>query len=510
MKNLYLFLSLTLSFLYTTSVSSQDARWGNMIYFDGTNDYMTADGVCADIAGSDWTIEMWVRPGRNVTYTEAVFAFNSPVAANRIEIGVGSSTGNKFYIYTGSSGTVYGTSTAAAGTWYHMVVTYNNSTRAINMYINGSTTAEVTRTVPAIDVVQSSDRFSLAQEWDNTVASGFFQGHIDEVRIWNSIRSNSNINDHLFREIPTGSTNLQAYFKFTNNSGSTVTDNTGNSNTGTLVNGPAWSPSTALKNSNGIVNGEQTINTNNTPADITISQAPYNNIQWEMSPDNSDWAVIPGAIGTTLTGLQTGILTTNSYYRARLDNGYGTYDYSASVMVTVLDGTLPVRWTGFSVIHHNNGALLKWQTTAELNVKDYIVEHSINGIHWNEIAIREAYDSPLDERQYSYLHSLPVRGTNYYRIRQRDTDGKSSFSRVILYTHQHKTTGTEIYPNPVQNGQTNLYLKKAGTIQLINSQGLLVRREKLATGTHRLSLHNLPSGLYILVVDHERISLLIQ
>ena len=243
------------------------------------NDYFTANSISPAVSGSDWTIEFWFNSSRTVSYTEAIAAFNSTSATNRIEIGVGPSS-NRAYIYTQNSSptTLYGSTTIVPGTWYHMAIVYTASTRLIEMYLNGASTAEVSRTVPLADVVQTTDRFSLAQEWDGATASGFFAGQLDEVRIWTTARTTSQIADYLYREVAVGSTGLAAYYKMTNNTGTSVTDNTGNGRTGTLVNGTAWQSSTVTKNSNGTVSANQNIDEGESPADITISNPPYANL----------------------------------------------------------------------------------------------------------------------------------------------------------------------------------------------------------------------------------------
>ena len=66
-------------------------------------------------------------------------------------------------------------------------------------------------------------------------------GNIDEVSIFNAIVS---VGDLRNGDIPadlTGMSNLQGWWRFEEGSGTSATDSSDNSNTGTLTNGPAYS-----------------------------------------------------------------------------------------------------------------------------------------------------------------------------------------------------------------------------------------------------------------------------
>ncbi|MBP7555023.1 MAG: T9SS type A sorting domain-containing protein [Chitinophagaceae bacterium] len=478
--------------------SAQDARWGYQLSFDGTNDYFTANTVSAAVTGNSWTIEFWFRSSRTVTYTESILAFNPSDGTNRIEIGVGPSAGSKMYIYSPNSSpsTLYGSTAISTNTWYHVAVTFNSGTRAIQLYLNGSNTADVVRTLPAADVVQTTDKFSLGQEWDNATASGFFAGQLDEVRVWNSVRSNTQLVDNQYRQVATNSSGLLAYYKMTNNTGTTVTDNTGNGRNGTLVNGPAWQASAVTKNSNGTMPANQSINEDTQPADITISNYPYTGIQWQRSTDNNTWTNINTATAATLTGALMGTLSQTTYYRARLDNGYGTYDYSDVVTATVLTGTLPVHWLGFSARQQSQGILLSWSTATEEGSKRFDVEHSTNGSSWSRVATITAAGNSSTVQHYEALHANPASGSNYYRIRQIDADGKHNFSKVVFIAVAANHNAVLAYPNPVTNGVLYVKLEAAAGVRIVNMSGLTVVQKNLGAGLHNISVAHLPQGSY--------------
>ena len=64
----------------------------------------------------------------------------------------------------------------------------------------------------------------------------FFISQIDEVRIWDDARTQSEIRANMHAELSGSESNLVAYYKMSNGSGTSLTDNSSNSNTGTLTN----------------------------------------------------------------------------------------------------------------------------------------------------------------------------------------------------------------------------------------------------------------------------------
>ena len=138
----------------------------------------------------------------------------------------------RFGIYlTGSDSTETYLDTDGAvlsnNSWYHVAATYDGNYQKI--YINGSlvkTSADRNAVLPS---GTSEYRIGLS-------TANYFDGIIDEVRIWNAARSADEIAANMERELVGNESNLVAYYKMSNGSGTTLTDNSSNSNTGTLTN----------------------------------------------------------------------------------------------------------------------------------------------------------------------------------------------------------------------------------------------------------------------------------
>ena len=74
--------------------------------------------------------------------------------------------------------------------------------------------------------------------------SNSIYGELDEIRFWDDKRTATEIKDNMFKELSGTESNLIAYYKMTDQSGSTVTDNSSNNNNG-IITGATWVTSNA-------------------------------------------------------------------------------------------------------------------------------------------------------------------------------------------------------------------------------------------------------------------------
>jgi hypothetical protein len=84
----------------------------------------------------------------------------------------------------GGNGVVNGTTTVTDGQWHHMAVVLNNSAGTLNIYLDGSTTADITLTFTSnasLSLFGSQSAFGALP----TPNIRYFNGSIDQVRIFN-------------------------------------------------------------------------------------------------------------------------------------------------------------------------------------------------------------------------------------------------------------------------------------------------------------------------------------
>ncbi|MCB0556998.1 MAG: hypothetical protein KDD02_25850, partial [Phaeodactylibacter sp.] len=56
----------------------------------------------------------------------------------------------------------------------------------------------------------------------------------------------------------------------------------------------------------------------------------------------------------------------------------------------------------------------------------------------------------LEPQEYSFIDEKPLRGLNYYRLRQVDFDGAVEYHKVISVEYKGKSSaiGVSAFPNP--------------------------------------------------------------
>ena len=216
--------------------------------FDGTNDYVSANGVATELDSSTnlpLSVSAWVYP-ENGTKDQIVFGFYKNNAfANGPSVWFGG-TDFKFAYYNQSISTVHSSSTYAINNWHHVVLTIGSDRNGV-LYVNGSSAA----TFSGVFNSGGLDMFSIAVDYDSSGGTAgnltqYFDGKIDEVAVWNvalnatDVTSLYNSGNGLKASANSGnydnSGDLVGYWKFNEGTGSTLTDNTSNSNNGTLTN----------------------------------------------------------------------------------------------------------------------------------------------------------------------------------------------------------------------------------------------------------------------------------
>ena len=95
---------------------------------------------------------------------------------------------------------------------------------------------------------------------------------------------------------------------------------------------------------------------------------------------------------------------------------------------------LPVTLTSFNArkISDQDIVKLDWTTASEINNDYFAIQHSLDGITYNEIDFIAGAGSSMIENKYQYTHRTPAKGSNYYRLTQVDFNRRSSHSEVLV------------------------------------------------------------------------------
>ena len=170
--------------------------------------------------------------------------------------------------------------------------------------------------------------------------------------------------------------------------------------------------------------------------------------------------------------------------------------------VTASYSPLPVAWLNFIGKKLVQGIELNWSTSTEQNTKDFQVQHSINAQQWTAVGNLPAAGNSSTVRNYRFVHEGPFKASiqHYYRILQRDLDGKFSYSKVIRIEYPEASPDVVLYPNPAKEVLL-VNLTERQEMRLVNMQGVVVWKGVLPAGRHEIPVSNFATGNYILQTE---------
>lgn len=208
---------------------------GNCLSFDG-NDYVNiAASSVWDFGAGDFTAECWVY--LNSFGTRAIYtSWNGN--AGGVGFGIMPENDGKVYFYLGCGGSGspcngntgwISSNTFQIGEWQHLAAVKTGTT--MQLYNNGILVAS--GPIPAsVQTLTSNRPIKIGRRY-NDATSWLHHGQIDDVRLWNTARSQSQIRSNMNKKLTGNETNLVGYWNMNEGTGSTVNDLTVNGNNGT-------------------------------------------------------------------------------------------------------------------------------------------------------------------------------------------------------------------------------------------------------------------------------------
>jgi hypothetical protein len=159
---------------------------------------------------------------------------------------------------------------------------------------------------------------------------------------------------------------------------------------------------------------------------------------------------------------------------------------------------LPITLLSFTAEVEDGHVQLKWITASEINNDYFNIEHSKDGVIFTSINKIRGAGNSMQSLNYSSIHHPPIEGISYYRLKQTDYDGQTSYSKIVAVDFNTSDFTLDIYPNPFSKKttfNTNVNLKDASLI-VYNSQGEVEEIKNISGQTFTFQRNNLRSGLY--------------
>jgi hypothetical protein len=182
--------------------------------------------------------------------------------------------------------------------------------------------------------------------------------------------------------------------------------------------------------------------------------------------------------------------------------------YNDPICIVKPTDPVPITLLSFTAKVEGGHVQLDWVTTAEINNDYFDVEHSVDGINFTSISRIKGAGNSTQTLNYTTIHHTLSKGVSYYRLKQTDYDGKTSYSSKETVEFKTNEVIFDIYPNPFSGEttfHTNENLKDASLI-VYNSHGAVKEIENVSGQTFTFQRENLRSGLYwIKVVQGDKV-----
>ena len=426
------------------SVTIYGQGGGYALDLDGSNDYVSISDDASLTSTSAITISAWFKKVSGSGWMSLVGKGTSDSNEEYILM----IKDNQVYFDVGNAGGPYlqQSITIASDTWHHIAAVHTRSsgTSTLKVYLNGQ---DVGGTTTNASNSPNDNSIPLTIGSRFSTSNALFQGQIDDVRIWNDARTISEIQEYMHKEVASDASGLVAYYKMSNGTGTSLTDNSTNSNTGTLTNmaNGDWVTSYAVIGDLGSsyetdVEGIWSITGTNesdasTGLTITVSSALTSG-NFAVFGNNNTNATSTADLGSIASTVRTGRIwqvdesgTVSATIKIDMSDATGNYSTSSSAsdykllyrsgtsgafsdaatgssisgdvvtfnsvslqdgyyaLGSTVDNSLPVELTSFELLEtRNDGITLQWITESEINNLGFNLDRKTPITDWSQIA----------------------------------------------------------------------------------------------------------------------------
>ena len=165
---------------------------------------------------------------------------------------------------------------------------------------------------------------------------------------------------------------------------------------------------------------------------------------------------------------------------------------------------LPISLQYFNGISKNGGVNLSWKTSVEINANSFEIEKLSNT--WTKIGTVAAAN--VNGTSYAFTDYKATNGSNSYRLKLVDKDGKSSYSSVIT-VNASVSNSLKLYPTLVNGNSINIEFGQQNaakaTIKILSISGKILQQNTVDVNAGntvlKQTLPTLARGTYLVSVN---------
>ena len=145
---------------------------------------------------------------------------------------------------------------------------------------------------------------------------------------------------------------------------------------------------------------------------------------------------------------------------------------------------------------------ISWKVSNEINIKNYLVERTIEAKAWNTIGSVPSGNAT----NYDFIDKTPKIGINYYRLKIHEADGKTSLSGIksVLLGNNNSLA---VYPNPANDNVKILgCTETSNLVEIYNTNGSAVQTRFMSgslMASNGLDISAIASGVYTIRITSQ-------
>jgi PKD repeat protein len=203
------------------------------LLFDRLESYVDVPATASLNVMNDLTVEAWIHP---LGWGEAGSGFGRIIDKGALLLFLES--GGMLVMSIDHSNLTESRTNTLPGSislhaWQHVAVTYSGASSDLRMYINGNRqTLNEPDPISGPVMTHSSSKLVIG---NNGARSRTFDGRIDDVRVWNTVRTEAELQSAMNDTLSGDEPGLVAYWRFDEGTGDQVSDRSPNGNNGTAA-----------------------------------------------------------------------------------------------------------------------------------------------------------------------------------------------------------------------------------------------------------------------------------
>ncbi|NOT74188.1 MAG: T9SS type A sorting domain-containing protein [Cyclobacteriaceae bacterium] len=172
--------------------------------------------------------------------------------------------------------------------------------------------------------------------------------------------------------------------------------------------------------------------------------------------------------------------------------------------VNIAGAPLPVQLLSFTATPEKSAVQLAWSTETETRNNLFTIERAASDLKWEPVVTVQGAGNSNAKKDYAATDNRPFNGISFYRLKQTDFDGVSSYSKIVKVEINLGDQQLVIYPNPTKGDATLVIPStvEVERVELFTSLGLKLNSisSVKSNGEVSIEMNSLPKGIYLVRV----------